>query len=125
MKTLEETMVLPMTRETERKMMIKVTLIRDQASFPLIKARSRARVSLSTSVTFIHLPPHQVLTGYTVIGDTVYYTTGVRRGKCYIIVTDIARESFVGRTASLVGGSTGPGHFHRVMTNIGTTLLVL
>ncbi|KAI0305222.1 plasma-membrane proton-e [Multifurca ochricompacta] len=36
------------------------------------------------------------------IGDTVYYTTGTKRGKCYILVTDIARESFVGRTASLV-----------------------
>ncbi|KAH9953795.1 plasma-membrane proton-e [Russula dissimulans] len=59
------------------------------------------------------------------IGDTVYYTTGVKRGKCYIIVTDTAKESFVGRTASLVGGSTGPGHFQRVMTTIGTALLVL
>lgn len=59
------------------------------------------------------------------IGDTVYYTTGVKRGKCYVIVTDIARESFVGRTASLVGGATGPGHFQRVMSSIGITLLVL
>lgn len=59
------------------------------------------------------------------ISDTVYYTTGVKRGKCYIIVTDIAKESFVGRTASLVGGATGPGHFQRVMTSIGITLLVL
>ncbi|KAI9458885.1 plasma-membrane proton-e [Lactarius psammicola] len=59
------------------------------------------------------------------IGDTVYYTTGTRRGKCYIIVTDIAKESFVGRTASLVNTGTGPGHFQRVMSSIGTTLLVL
>ncbi len=55
----------------------------------------------------------------------VYYTTGTKRGKCYIIVTDIAKESFVGRTAGLVTASTGPGHFQRVMSNIGTTLLVL
>ncbi|KAH8998130.1 plasma-membrane proton-e [Lactarius akahatsu] len=59
------------------------------------------------------------------IGDTVYYTTGTRRGKCYIIVTDIAKESFVGRTANLVNTGTGPGHFQRVMSSIGTTLLVL
>ncbi|KAI9444251.1 plasma-membrane proton-e [Lactarius indigo] len=59
------------------------------------------------------------------IGDTVYYTTGTKRGKCYIIVTDIAKESFVGRTASLVNTGTGPGHFQRVMSSIGTTLLVL
>ena len=42
-----------------------------------------------------------------------------------MIVTDIAKESFVGRTANLVGRDTGPGHFQRVMSNIGTTLLVL
>jgi len=59
------------------------------------------------------------------IGDTVYYTTGAKRGKCYVIVTDIAKETFVGRTASLVGGATGPGHFQRVMSSIGITLLVL
>ncbi|KAF8271836.1 E1-E2 ATPase-domain-containing protein [Lactarius quietus] len=59
------------------------------------------------------------------IGDTVYYSTGTKRGKCYIIVTDIAKESFVGRTASLVNTGTGPGHFQRVMSSIGTTLLVL
>jgi H+-transporting ATPase len=59
------------------------------------------------------------------IGDTVYYTTGVKRGKCYIIVTDTAKGSFVGRTASLVTGATGPGHFQRVMSTIGVTLLVL
>ncbi|KAI0287666.1 plasma-membrane proton-e [Russula brevipes] len=59
------------------------------------------------------------------IGDTVYYTTGTKRGKCYIVVTDIAKDTFVGRTASLVGGVSGPGHFQRVMSSIGTTLLVL
>ncbi|KAI0065005.1 plasma-membrane proton-e [Artomyces pyxidatus] len=59
------------------------------------------------------------------IGDTVYYTTGTKRGKVYMVVTDIARESFVGRTARLVTGGSGPGHFQRVMATIGTTLLVL
>ncbi|KAF8480397.1 plasma-membrane proton-e [Russula ochroleuca] len=59
------------------------------------------------------------------VGDTVYFTTGAKRGKCYIVVTDIAKETFVGRTASLVTGATGPGHFQRVMSSIGTTLLVL
>lgn len=59
------------------------------------------------------------------IGDTVYYSTGTKRGKCYLIVTESAKESFVGRTASLVTAGTGPGHFQRVMSSIGTTLLVL
>jgi H+-transporting ATPase len=63
--------------------------------------------------------------GHIDIGDIVYYTTGAKRGKCYIVVTDVAKESFVGRTASLVGGTTGPGHFQRVMSSIGVTLLVL
>jgi hypothetical protein len=62
---------------------------------------------------------------YADIGDTVYYTTGTKRGKCYMIVTETAKESFVGRTASLVNTGTGPGHFQRVMSSIGTTLLVL
>ncbi|KAI0278011.1 plasma-membrane proton-e [Russula aff. rugulosa BPL654] len=59
------------------------------------------------------------------IGDTIYYTTGTKRGKCYIIVTEIAKDTFVGRTASLVTGAMGPGHFQRVMSSIGVTLLVL
>ncbi|KAI0045238.1 plasma-membrane proton-e [Auriscalpium vulgare] len=59
------------------------------------------------------------------IGDIVYYTTGTKRGKCYMVITDTAKQSFVGRTARLVTGGTGPGHFQRVMSTIGTTLLVL
>ncbi|TFY71243.1 hypothetical protein EVG20_g1768 [Dentipellis fragilis] len=59
------------------------------------------------------------------IGDTAYYTTGCKRGKAYIVVTDIAKESFVGRTANLVNAGSGVGHFNKVMTSIGTTLLVL
>ncbi|KAA1470486.1 plasma-membrane proton-e [Dentipellis sp. KUC8613] len=59
------------------------------------------------------------------IGDMVYYTTGCKRGKVYIVVTDIAKQSFVGRTASLVNAGSGVGHFNKVMTSIGTTLLVL
>jgi H+-transporting ATPase len=63
--------------------------------------------------------------GYTDVGDIIYYTTGTKRGKCYIVVTDVAKDTFVGRTASLVTGAMGPGHFQRVMSSIGVTLLVL
>ncbi|KAI0262999.1 plasma-membrane proton-e [Gloeopeniophorella convolvens] len=59
------------------------------------------------------------------VGDTIYYTTGTKRGKCYVVVTAIAQDSFVGRTAGLVNAGSGPGHFQRVMSSIGTTLLVL
>ncbi|KZT19439.1 plasma-membrane proton-e [Neolentinus lepideus HHB14362 ss-1] len=59
------------------------------------------------------------------IGDTIYYTTGAKRGKIYMIVTDAAKQSFVGRTASLVTGANAQGHFQKVMNSIGTTLLVL
>lgn len=100
--------------------------IRARASFLLIKARSQARASLLTSVLFFLARVRTVAhLGYADIGDTVYYTTGTKRGKCYMIVTDIAKESFVGRTANLVNMGTGPGHFQRVMSSIGTTLLVL
>ena len=59
------------------------------------------------------------------IGDTVFYTTGCKRGKAYVLATDIAKQSFVGRTAALVTQGGGGGHFQKVMTLIGTTLLVL
>jgi len=59
------------------------------------------------------------------IGDTVFYTTGCKRGKAYILCTDIAKQTFVGRTAALVLGGEGEGHFQKVMGSIGTTLLVL
>lgn len=59
------------------------------------------------------------------IGDTVFYTTGCKRGKAYILCTDIAKQTFVGRTAALVMGGEGEGHFQKVMGSIGTALLVL
>ncbi|KAI0172465.1 plasma-membrane proton-e [Hypoxylon sp. FL1284] len=59
------------------------------------------------------------------MGDTLYYTTGCKRGKAYAIVTTSAKYSFVGRTASLVQGAKDQGHFKAVMDNIGTSLLVL
>ena len=59
------------------------------------------------------------------LGDTVFYTTGCKRGKAYAIVTATAKKSFVGRTAELVQGAKDQGHFKAVMNNIGTTLLVL
>lgn len=68
---------------------------------------------------------HSRLIDFTDISDTVYYTCGVKRGKAYVVVTEIAKESFVGRTASLVNAGSGEGHFQKVMTSIGTTLLVL
>ncbi len=36
------------------------------------------------------------------IGDTAYYSCGVKRGKCYAVVTVPAKSSFVGKTAALV-----------------------
>ncbi|KAJ4389008.1 hypothetical protein N0V93_006470 [Gnomoniopsis smithogilvyi] len=59
------------------------------------------------------------------MGDTVYYTTGCKRGKAYAVVMTSARFSFVGKTASLVGGTKDVGHFKQVMDSIGTSLLVL
>ena len=59
------------------------------------------------------------------MGDTLFYTTGCKRGKAYALVTASARGSFVGRTASLVQGAKDQGHFKAIMNNIGTSLLVL
>ncbi|KAK0553810.1 hypothetical protein OC846_002341 [Tilletia horrida] len=59
------------------------------------------------------------------IGDTVFYTTGCKRGKAYILCTDIAKQTFVGRTAALVLGGETEGHFQKVMGSIGLTLLIL
>lgn len=59
------------------------------------------------------------------IGDSVFYTTGCKRGKGYVLTTDIAKQTFVGRTAALVLGGASKGHFQKVMDSIGTALLVL
>ncbi len=59
------------------------------------------------------------------MGDICYYTTGCKRGKAYSIVTESARGSFVGKTASLVQGATDSGHFKAIMNSIGTALLIL
>lgn len=56
--------------------------------------------------------------------DTVYYTTGCKRGKGFLLITATGKGTFVGRTASLVTQGKGKGHFQMVMTSIGTTLLV-
>lgn len=59
------------------------------------------------------------------MGDPVYYTTHCKRGKAYTVVQTSAKTSFVGRTASMVAGTSGKGHFEIVMDRIGTSLLVL
>ncbi len=59
------------------------------------------------------------------MGDTVYYTTGCKRGKAYAIATCSAKHSFVGKTASLVQGAHDQGHFKAIMDSIGTALLIL
>jgi H+-transporting ATPase len=59
------------------------------------------------------------------MGDVCYYTTGCKRGKAYSVVTESARGSFVGKTASLVQGATDSGHFKAIMNSIGTALLIL
>ncbi|GAD96856.1 plasma membrane H(+)ATPase, putative [Paecilomyces variotii No. 5] len=73
---------------------------------------------------------HSAITGESLavdryMGDTIFYTTTCKRGKCYAVVQTTAKTSFVGRTASMVQGATGAGHFEMVMNNIGTSLLVL
>lgn len=57
--------------------------------------------------------------------DTIYYTTGCRRGKAYAIVTHVAPASLVGKTAILTQGAQDQGHFKAIMNSIGTALLVL
>ncbi|KAI7469569.1 plasma membrane H+-ATPase Pma1 [Hortaea werneckii] len=59
------------------------------------------------------------------MGDTLYYTTGCKRGKAYAICLSSAKQSFVGRTAELVQGAKDQGHFKAVMNSIGSALLVL
>ena len=59
------------------------------------------------------------------IGDKVFYTTGCKRGRAYILCEETAKNTFVGKTAALVTGGESTGHFQKVMTLIGTTLLVL
>ncbi|KAK9366119.1 E1-E2 ATPase-domain-containing protein [Lipomyces kononenkoae] len=59
------------------------------------------------------------------MGDTIYYTTGCKRGKAFAVVIASAKMSFVGRTASMVQEAKDQGHFNAVMNAIGTTLLVL
>ncbi|GAA5951941.1 hypothetical protein JCM21900_000097 [Sporobolomyces salmonicolor] len=59
------------------------------------------------------------------LGETAYYTCGVKRGKFIGIVTASAKQSFVGRTAALVMSSNDEGHFKQVLNGIGTALLVL
>lgn len=73
---------------------------------------------------------HSAITGESLavdryMGDTVFYTTGCKRGKAYAVVQTPAKTSFVGRTASMVQGAKGAGHFEIVMDNIGTSLLIL
>ena len=59
------------------------------------------------------------------MGDTLYYTTGCKRGKAFAVVTASARKSFVGKTATLVEGAKDQGHFKAIMDSIGAALLVL
>ncbi|KAJ6060619.1 hypothetical protein N7444_002473 [Penicillium canescens] len=73
---------------------------------------------------------HSAITGESLAvdrfaGDDVYYTTGCKRGKAYGIVQATGPKTFVGRTAAMVQGTSGKGHFQIVMDSIGTSLLVL
>lgn len=73
---------------------------------------------------------HSAITGESLavdryMGDTIFYTTGCKRGKAYAVVQTTAKTSFVGRTATMVQGAKGAGHFEIVMDNIGTTLLII
>jgi H+-transporting ATPase len=73
---------------------------------------------------------HSAITGESLAvdrfaGDDVFYTTGCKRGKAYGIVQATGPKTFVGRTAAMVQGTSGKGHFQIVMDSIGTSLLVL
>ncbi|OQD72792.1 hypothetical protein PENDEC_c019G01301 [Penicillium decumbens] len=73
---------------------------------------------------------HSAITGESLavdryMGDPIFYTTGCKRGKAYAVVQTTAKTSFVGRTASMVQGAAGAGHFELVMDNIGTSLLII
>ncbi|KAJ5982234.1 hypothetical protein N7451_012334 [Penicillium sp. IBT 35674x] len=73
---------------------------------------------------------HSAITGESLavdrfVGDQVFYTTGCKRGKAYAIVQATGIKTFVGRTAAMVQGTSGTGHFQMVMDSIGTSLLVI
>ncbi|KAE8138583.1 E1-E2 ATPase-domain-containing protein [Aspergillus pseudotamarii] len=73
---------------------------------------------------------HSAITGESLavdryVGDTVFYTTGCKRGKAYAVVQTTGQRTFVGRTAAMVQNSKDTGHFKMVMDSIGTSLLVL
>ncbi|KAI2821023.1 hypothetical protein CBS133816_9692 [Aspergillus niger] len=73
---------------------------------------------------------HSAITGESLavdryMGGLIYYTTGCKRGKAYAVVQTGAKNSFVGKTASMVQSAKGAGHFEIVMDNIGTSLLIL
>ncbi|ODM20005.1 hypothetical protein SI65_04991 [Aspergillus cristatus] len=73
---------------------------------------------------------HSAITGESLavdryMGETIFYTTGCKRGKAYAVVQTTAPYSFVGRTATMVQAAQGAGHFEIVMDNIGTSLLIL
>ncbi|GAB1192793.1 hypothetical protein APSETT444_001990 [Aspergillus pseudonomiae] len=73
---------------------------------------------------------HSAITGESLavdryMGDTVFYTTGCKRGKAYAVVQTTGQRTFVGRTAAMVQDSKDTGHFKMVMDSIGTSLLVL
>lgn len=73
---------------------------------------------------------HSAITGESLavdwyVGDTVFYTTGCKRGKAYAVVQATAQKTFVGQTAAMVQGAKDTGHFKMVMDSIGTALLVI
>lgn len=44
------------------------------------------------------------------LDDFVFYTTGCKRGKVYMIASETGLNTFVGRTAALVTGSNETGY---------------
>lgn len=52
------------------------------------------------------------------MGEVAYYTTGCKRGKAYGIALCTAKNSFVGRTASLVQGAKDQGTFFALFVDI-------
>ena len=59
------------------------------------------------------------------LNDQVFSTSVVKRGEAKMVVTCIGDDTYVGVTASLVSGAEQEGHFKKVLTDIGTVLLIL
>lgn len=129
----EEPQVRKKTRETKRKLKLNLGVKVTASARKEMKKARKAKTSKSRPKKRgypILNCDHFAITGESLavdryMGEVIYYTTGCKRGKAYAVVETTAKYSFVGRTASMVQGAQGAGHFEIVMDTIGAVLLVL